>query len=218
MQFRHVLNERNKRQRALQLAKTITRAPGNTANNIRRRFTRRSSIGDAEVGGAGTPTMDPAKKKRIPGKLTTDMIQRVDGGGVGLINPMGWYDGGTPSQGHSRAVSPDPDTKELDVGVDEVAKEATSRLQKVTQTQSPASMHSQRSDPATIDEDSIKRTTTTTSRDKGNYDGGQNLHAINTTDSIGDRATRSNTEPYVKKYALLTEGFALERRTLANQL
>lgn len=56
--------------------------------------------GHAEL---GTPKRPPppdrqgsaGKKKKGKGwkgtKLRTDMIQRVEGGGVGLVNPMGWY-------------------------------------------------------------------------------------------------------------------------------
>ncbi|WWC86168.1 uncharacterized protein L201_001041 [Kwoniella dendrophila CBS 6074] len=33
------------------------------------------------------------KKKKGHKKINPDMIKRVSGGGVGLVNPMGWYDG-----------------------------------------------------------------------------------------------------------------------------
>jgi len=34
-------------------------------------------------------------RKKFTGKLRTDMIKRVEGGGVGLVNPMGWYQSGS---------------------------------------------------------------------------------------------------------------------------
>ncbi|KAK4685671.1 Trk/Ktr/HKT type cation transporter, partial [Tremellales sp. Uapishka_1] len=50
------------------------------------------------------PTVRPVKtaknvKKKGQPKFSTDMIKRIEGGGVGLVNPMGWYDAsraGTP--------------------------------------------------------------------------------------------------------------------------
>lgn len=100
----------------MRLAKTLTRIPTTQPiSALRRRFTRRPEETEHDVSGKSTPDAVPAKKK-APGKLTKDMIQRIDGGGIGMVNPMGWYAAGgtpTPSAGASRVgsrvPSPDPD-------------------------------------------------------------------------------------------------------------
>lgn len=88
---------------------------------LRRRFGRHNNDTEQEVNHSVPQT--PAEtlrekdhekpKKRKPIKLTTDMIRRVDGGGVGMVNPMGWYDATTPTPGNqtpetNRSVSPRP--------------------------------------------------------------------------------------------------------------
>ena len=44
---------------------------------------------DKDEGGSGKQTPKQKKKKL---KINKDMIKRVEGGGVGMVNPMGWYD------------------------------------------------------------------------------------------------------------------------------
>lgn len=109
------MKERDRKHRALDLARTITKLPGQTGNALRRRFTRRPDDPDLDgtVDPSGKLSPEPPKKKKGPFKVTKDMIQRVDGGGVGLVNPMGWYGAGTPtaSAGASRAPTPDHDAK-----------------------------------------------------------------------------------------------------------
>lgn len=53
-----------------------------------------------------TPRKPPKSKKKFTGKLSTDMIKRVEGGGVGLVNPMGWYHNATNP---IRRLSADPE-------------------------------------------------------------------------------------------------------------
>lgn len=54
------------------------------------------------------PSMGKAGKKKGKGwkgtKLRTDMIKRVEGGGLGLINPMGWYH--SPPDGGEVVMAP----------------------------------------------------------------------------------------------------------------
>ena len=47
-----------------------------------------------------TPTKSKGGKKKHH-NISKGMIKRVEGGGVGMVNPMGWYDG-------ERAGSPPP--------------------------------------------------------------------------------------------------------------
>ncbi|KGB77669.1 potassium ion transporter [Cryptococcus deuterogattii R265] len=111
--FKHVLQERERRRS--RLTKTITRvattAPPILA--IRKRFGagfRGFAKGDTESKNGSpdgsTPSSlelkavshspkkaeDHKHRKKGHQKLHPDMIKRVEGGGVGLINPMGWYD------------------------------------------------------------------------------------------------------------------------------
>ena len=44
---------------------------------------------DDKEGGSGKQT---PKRKKGKSKINKDMIKRVEGGGVGMVNPMGWYD------------------------------------------------------------------------------------------------------------------------------
>ncbi|KAK8865865.1 hypothetical protein IAR55_001013 [Kwoniella newhampshirensis] len=119
--FKHVLRDRNARSR-FNISKTFSRVAtiGPPLTAIRRRFsaTFGKSSGD-KLGSKGgspdertsTPSLEmkpvppsPKKherkhheghqkpKKKGHQKLRTDMIKRVSGGGVGLVNPMGWYD------------------------------------------------------------------------------------------------------------------------------
>jgi hypothetical protein len=60
---------------------------------------------------------NPAKRK---GHISKGMIKRVEGGGVGLVNPMGWYD-------HERAETPnapksDETARESPPGPDDVSE------------------------------------------------------------------------------------------------
>lgn len=52
------------------------------------------------------PSKSNKPKKKFTGRLRTDMIKRVEGGGVGLVNPMGWYQNGTSPL---RRLSADPE-------------------------------------------------------------------------------------------------------------
>lgn len=115
--------EEQRSKRRFDLAKTFTNFPtttGQMTSALRRRFTRHHD--DTEEENHSVPPTpadtirekDHAKpKKKGPIKLTTDMIRRVDGGGVGMVNPMGWYDANTPTPGNqtpetNRSVSPRP--------------------------------------------------------------------------------------------------------------
>ncbi|TXT11937.1 uncharacterized protein COLE_02347 [Cutaneotrichosporon oleaginosum] len=93
--FKHVIAQQEKEKPGFSLTKTLTVAP----NALRQRFTK--DPGREELV-TGSPTVAPsngsahtAPKKPHKGKgpINKDMIKRVDGGGVGLVNPMGWYDG-----------------------------------------------------------------------------------------------------------------------------
>lgn len=155
----------------------------------------------------------PIKKKKGPLKLTKDMIQRVDGGGVGLVNPMGWYDGATPthSQLASRAVSPDPEAKVNSVNSsDDVANnsdpQALHTVERATSTPSVGSQGDRAvaGDGSDKDQESPKRgrrlsMTTTASQpsiDKGTaYSGGVELRPVLTTDTLPSGPERSNLEP-----------------------
>ncbi|OWZ79653.1 potassium ion transporter [Cryptococcus neoformans Tu401-1] len=113
--FKHVLQERERRR--TRLTKTITRvataAPPISA--IRKRFGtgfRQFDKGDVKSNNgsperSAPPSLElkavshsPKKPedhhhkhwKKGHQKLRPDMIKRVQGGGVGLVNPMGWYD------------------------------------------------------------------------------------------------------------------------------
>ncbi|ODO12037.1 hypothetical protein I350_00821 [Cryptococcus amylolentus CBS 6273] len=127
--FKHVLQERqNLRNR---LSKTLTRvatvAPPLSA--LRKKFSRKDKDGaDSPKGSpkrSSTPSSfelnpvapSPRKpeehkpKKKRHEKLRPDMIKRVEGGGVGLVNNMGWYDAqreklATPAPTPERRGSP----------------------------------------------------------------------------------------------------------------
>lgn len=118
------MEEQRNRRSKFDIAKTFTNFPTSTTqvtNALRRRFTRHHGDEEEEAENQTVPTpattirekdKDKAKKK-APSKLTKDMIRRVDGGGVGMVNPMGWYDANTPtprslSPETNRSVSPRP--------------------------------------------------------------------------------------------------------------
>jgi hypothetical protein len=42
---------------------------------------------------APTTSLRPPKQGKRKRNISVGMIKRVEGGGVGLVNPMGWYDG-----------------------------------------------------------------------------------------------------------------------------
>jgi hypothetical protein len=42
---------------------------------------------------AAPPPSVKVKGNKKPRNISVGMIKRVEGGGVGLVNPMGWYDG-----------------------------------------------------------------------------------------------------------------------------
>jgi hypothetical protein len=61
---------------------------------------------------AKTPSKPPRTKKGV--KVSKEMIKRVEGGGMGKVNPMGWYDAediGTPDGTPTHEVS-DPLARE----------------------------------------------------------------------------------------------------------
>lgn len=118
--FRHVIEDARKRKgrsTSFNLPRALTKASSQPINALRRRFTRNPTAGG---GGGGdeeqethqermsTPATDTAaqaapRKRRGPIKVSKDMIKRVDGGGLGMVNPMGWYDAASP--GHSKPAS-----------------------------------------------------------------------------------------------------------------
>jgi hypothetical protein len=183
--------------------------PKTTTNQLRKRFTRGTRTDEEEV-----PRTEPPKKKKGPVKLTKDMIQRVDGGGVGLVNPMGWYDGATPDHSRlaSRAVSPDPEAKEHGVGVDDVAKNSKPQPLHTTQRaessmpsvrSSEGSKHKVVSDSTDSGEEVHRRLSASTTASSSNgfdkesdegkvYSGGADLRQILTTDTLP--LSRTQTE------------------------
>ncbi|BEI89225.1 uncharacterized protein CcaverHIS019_0205870 [Cutaneotrichosporon cavernicola] len=91
--FKHIIAQQEKERPGFSLTKTLTTAP--TA--LRQRFTRDPGR-DELVTGTPTSTTKGSvhtsfRKPKGKGPINKDMIKRVDGGGVGLVNPMGWYDG-----------------------------------------------------------------------------------------------------------------------------
>ncbi|WVQ97343.1 hypothetical protein IAU59_004454 [Kwoniella sp. CBS 9459] len=70
---------------------------------------RKSQKEQHEFGGKQSKKNDePQKstKKKGHQKLRTDMIKRVSGGGVGLVNPMGWYEA---ERGQIKTPAPTPE-------------------------------------------------------------------------------------------------------------
>ncbi|KAL1410029.1 hypothetical protein Q8F55_004031 [Vanrija albida] len=110
VKFRHVLKERQKRRGSFSLHKTLTKIPTAAVGGLRRRFTRQPGADNVEE--EDKPPSRPAsvKKKKLA-NINKDMIKRIDGGGVGLVNPMGWYEAATPhptpGTSGSRAATPD---------------------------------------------------------------------------------------------------------------
>lgn len=47
------------------------------------------------------PTVGKSKGPKKKQNISVSMIKRVEGGGVGLMNPMGWYDAERPSPTHT---------------------------------------------------------------------------------------------------------------------
>nr|ODN98734.1 potassium ion transporter [Cryptococcus depauperatus CBS 7855] len=128
--FKHVIHEREKSRFHLNktLSRVATQAMPLTA--IRRRFgaaKRSEKVGNEhdfqddhpsqpspssslDKGSPHLPNRQDRKtevhnkaKKKGNQKLRTDMIKRVQGGGVGLVNPMGWYDAE-----HIKIATPSP--------------------------------------------------------------------------------------------------------------
>jgi hypothetical protein len=56
-----------------------------------------------------TTTIKTAKGGKRKRNISVGMIKRVEGGGVGLVNPMGWYDG---ERMESETRTPDPSPME----------------------------------------------------------------------------------------------------------
>ncbi|RSH85304.1 low affinity potassium transporter [Saitozyma podzolica] len=127
--FRHAIRERQKRSSSFSISKTISKVnPGQGLSNIRRKLsmsvvggkTKGEPVEDSAHNGSPAPSsvemkpvavrasQDQAERPKTPVKHTKakkgikvskDMIKRVEGGGVGMMNPMGWYDAehiGTP--------------------------------------------------------------------------------------------------------------------------
>jgi Trk-type K+ transport system membrane component len=91
--FKHVIAQQEKEKPGFSLSRTFTTAP--TA--LRHRFTRDPGREELVTGSTAAPSNGSAhtapKKQKGKGPINKDMIKRIDGGGVGLVNPMGWYDG-----------------------------------------------------------------------------------------------------------------------------
>jgi hypothetical protein len=110
--FKHIIKERRRRP---SFKATLSKATSMSA--VRRRFSttfRGAEVGlnrslaenKAEDQRSNSPPsvelkaepkhthQDKARKgvKKGGQKFRTDMIKRIDGGGLGLVNPMGWYD------------------------------------------------------------------------------------------------------------------------------
>ncbi|KAL7422889.1 hypothetical protein Q5752_002186 [Cryptotrichosporon argae] len=134
--FKHVIKERQQRQNTFSLSRTFSRVTPavQPLNTLRQRLTRTQHVekdGDTDIE-PSTPTstkmkalprasgeqkpsvvnVTPTKRKKkkgIPQKFTKDMIKRIEGGGVGMVNPMGWYNASranTP-EGGSPAMHPE---------------------------------------------------------------------------------------------------------------
>lgn len=91
--FKHVIAQQERERPGFSLTKTLTMAP--TA--LRQRFTRdhgREELGYGTSASTAKGSTHPSfKRPKGKGAINKDMIVRIDGGGVGLVNPMGWYDG-----------------------------------------------------------------------------------------------------------------------------
>lgn len=109
--FRHVIEERRKaRSNSFNIPRALTKASTQPMNALRRRFTRNPTA-EAEEGHPENREITEvasdhvsAKKRKGNFKVSKDMIKRVDGGGVGMINPMGWYDGASPAPSKPTSV------------------------------------------------------------------------------------------------------------------
>ncbi|ORX40999.1 cation transport protein-domain-containing protein [Kockovaella imperatae] len=127
--FRHAIHERQKREKSLSsgVTNTLSRVTTRPITAIRKRFSVHLKPSEKPVverhgtehvgGGHSDPSVElksvqasdpptPRKSKFHRGgkkvnNISKAMIKRVEGGGVGLINPMGWYDA-------ERAETPSP--------------------------------------------------------------------------------------------------------------
>lgn len=81
------------------------------------------------------PNSPPKKEKKKKGQITKDMIKRVGGGGVGLVNPMGWYD-----QDHSDSAPSRLDTPNDTPTATTPAREETSPVISPGSVRSPTSI------------------------------------------------------------------------------
>lgn len=117
VKFRHVLKERQKRRGSFSLHKTLTKIPTAAVGGLRRRFTRQPGA-DHEDAEDKPPSRPASVKKKKLANINKDMIKRIDGGGVGLVNPMGWYEAATPHPtpgditSGSGAATPDTNAEE----------------------------------------------------------------------------------------------------------
>lgn len=206
--FKHVIAQQEKEKHGFSLTKTLTTAP--TA--LRQRFTR--DPGREELV-TGTPTAAPSngsahtapRKQKGKGPINKDMIKRVDGGGVGLVNPMGWYDGtpiNTPMPtpmtsgpgSPRRSVSPDHDeawkndSYKLNTFINSPSEPSTG----------PSEDSKKRSMDGDSDEDELRTSPTLLS----SLDTGTRLGRVVSADSVrgaGTALAPPSTEPTRRPYA-----------------
>lgn len=101
---------------------------------------------EAERNRSETKSHHQKKKKKF--KVSKDMIKRVEGGGVGMMNPMGWYDSGRDTPGIlSTEETPFPVTGRADTADNSVPMQrrptgdgAMENIEEEPRTESPVAM------------------------------------------------------------------------------
>lgn len=209
--FKHVIAEQQKNRSGFSLTRTLTAAP----HALKQRFTRDPGVDERGMGMAPptmgsihTPTTSvsaPTKKKK-GGPINKDMIKRIDGGGVGLINPMGWYDGNTPTHtpGATPPLSPRSQSPEPHASLNgESHKLNTFHTSSDPGTGSKGT--SDESKKRSLDEtDSGEADLGNSPALLGSYDLGPKLSRARTTESItgtGTALAPPSTEVYRRPYA-----------------
>lgn len=203
--FKHVIAQQEKNRPGFSLTRTLTSAP----NALRQKFTRDPGRDEMTAGsGAHTPVTanSIATSKRKKGPINKDMIKRIDGGGVGMVNPMGWYDAvATPNPtpmtstpGSPRPGSPDHDHVAMNGGHQGI------KLQHFPRPSSDVELSSDESKKRSMDGDSGEDDLHNSPALFNSYEPEQKLSRAVTNDSVVGQGTAMappSTEPYRRPYA-----------------